>query len=121
VTLLTSLWKAGKTTLVSVLLARLKTGGVFGDLPLAASRAVVVSKKSPEQWTLRTGHLDFGDHVGWICRPFRGKPRPEQWLALLYQLTTLHQHTPLQLVVIDTLAALHIPELFQAALAPGVS
>jgi len=64
VTLLTSLWKAGKTTLVSVLLARLKTGGALGDLPLAAGRAVVVSEESPEQWALRTGRLDFRDHVG---------------------------------------------------------
>src|SRR5688500_2294227 len=41
-TLLTSQWKAGKTTLVSVLLARLGTGGTLAGLPLGAGNAVVV-------------------------------------------------------------------------------
>jgi hypothetical protein len=66
---------------------------------------VVVSEEGPEQWERRTAHLDFGDHTGWICRPFKGKPRSEDWLALLDQLAALHQCTPLRLVVIDPLAA----------------
>ena len=46
VTLLTSQWKTGKTTLAAVLVARLKTGGMLAGLPLAAGRAVVVSEES---------------------------------------------------------------------------
>ena len=53
VTLLTSRWKTGKTTLISVLLARLKTGGDLAGLPVAAGRAVVLSEESSEQWLLR--------------------------------------------------------------------
>ncbi len=77
VTLMTSQWKAGKTTLASVLLARMQTGGVFAGRPLAVGKAIVVSEEGPELWHLRHGKLAFGDHIGWYCRPFRGKPKPE--------------------------------------------
>src|SRR5207247_2438663 len=83
VTLLTSQWKSGKTTLVAVLLARMKTGGRFADRPLAAGKAVVISEESPVLWHHRAQRLHFGDNVGWFCRPFKGKPTPEEWLALL--------------------------------------
>src|ERR1051325_6318306 len=39
VTLLTSQWKSGKTTLVSVLLDRMKAGGQLAGLPVAAGKA----------------------------------------------------------------------------------
>src|SRR5262245_12817031 len=86
ITLLTSQWKSGKTTLVSVLLARMKAGGSLAGVPVAAGKAVVVSEESPTQWRLRGRQLDFGEHVCWLCRPFRGKPRPEQWRALVDRL-----------------------------------
>ena len=47
VTLLTTQWKAGKTTLAAVLLARLKAGGELAGLPLAAGGAVVASEEPP--------------------------------------------------------------------------
>src|SRR5205823_3559977 len=46
-TLLTSRWKAGKTTLVSVLLQRLRTGADLAGLPVSAAGAVVVSEEPP--------------------------------------------------------------------------
>src|SRR6516225_6963514 len=67
VTLLVSRWKSGKTTLASVLLANLKTGGELAGLPLAAGKAVVVSEESPDHWYRRSCSLSFGDHVGWFC------------------------------------------------------
>jgi hypothetical protein len=78
-TLLTRQWKTGKTTLTAVLLARLKAGGTFAGLPLAAGRAVVVSEEPASQWVLRGQKLNLEEHVGWFCRPFRGRPSPRQW------------------------------------------
>ena len=89
VTLLTSQWKSGKTTLVGVLLSRLKTGGLFAGRSLRPGKAVVVSEESPQHWYQRSLKLTFGDHLGWFCRPFRDKPRPDEWLALLEQLLEL--------------------------------
>jgi hypothetical protein len=97
--------RSGKTTLASVLLAKLKTGGELAGLPLQAGRAIVVSEESYEHWKRRTGHLDFGDHVGWHCQPFLGKPRPGQWLDFLDQLAEECVQQAVSLVVIDSWAA----------------
>jgi hypothetical protein len=104
VTLLTSQWKSGKTTLLSVLLARLKTGGLLAGLPVAPGKALVVCEESRQHWELRRRKLDFGSHVGWLCRPFRGRPTREQWLALLDHLADLQARHGLHLVAFDPLS-----------------
>jgi len=105
VTLLTSQWKSGKTTLAAVLLARLKTGGLLAGLPLRPGRAVVVTEESAAHWVSRSRKLDFGDHVWWLCRPFRGTPQRDEWLALMEYLAGLAKDHRLDLVVIDPLAS----------------
>src|SRR5262249_47759318 len=45
VTLLTSQWKSGKTTLIAVLLARLKTGGSLAGLSVVPARAAVITEE----------------------------------------------------------------------------
>src|SRR5262249_24380510 len=72
VTLLTSLWKSGKTTMLSMLLSRLKAGGGLAGLPARAGRAVVVSEEAPELWYERGRNLTLDGHVRWFCRPFQG-------------------------------------------------
>src|SRR5437870_196109 len=62
-TLLTSQWKSGKTTLLSVLLARRRTGGLFAGLPLTAGKSVIVSEEPRGLWELRRRKLDFGDNL----------------------------------------------------------
>jgi AAA domain len=105
VTLLTSQWKAGKTTLMSILLSRLREGGTLAGQAVRPGRAAVVSEESPALWHLRSLTVPFGDHVTWFCRPFEGKPRPEEWLALLDELVQLQAESGLDLLVIDTLAS----------------
>lgn len=104
-TLLVSQWKTGKTTLISVLLSRLAHGGTLAGLPVRAGRAVVVSEESIEHWEARHATLNFGDNVGFICRPFRGRPTPDDWLDLIELLVTEHRERPIDLVVIDPLAS----------------
>src|SRR5262249_9859465 len=104
VTLLTSLWKSGKTTLVSVLLSRLKNGGELAGQPVMAGKAAVVSEESLQHWAQRSQKLDFGNHVCWLCRPFRGKPSFDEWLALVDRLAELRERHGIDLAVIDPLA-----------------
>ncbi|MBY0230897.1 MAG: AAA family ATPase [Gemmataceae bacterium] len=109
ITLLTSLWKSGKTTLLSVLLSRLKTGGELAGLPVRAGSALVVSEKAPELWWQRGRALALDGHVRWLCRPFRGKPSVAQWHALLKQVARMHARQPVDLLAIDPLANLAPP------------
>jgi hypothetical protein len=105
VTLLTSQWKTGKTTLTSVLLARMKEGSTVAGLSLAAGRAIVLSEEPPAQWLLRGQRLDLEHHVGWLCRPFRGRPSPPQWRDLLDRVGQEAVQRKVSLVVVDPLAA----------------
>jgi len=105
VTLLTSQWKTGKTTLTSVLLSHMKAGGGLAGRAVAAGRAVVLSEEPTSQWVLRGGRLDLEEHVGWFCRPFRGRPNPQQWQHLLDRVAEVTAERRVSLVVVDPLAA----------------
>jgi hypothetical protein len=102
VTLLTSQWKVGKTTLLSVLLSRMATGGTLAGLGVAAGRAVVVSEEASFLWEPRTQRLGLGPQVCLIARPFTNKPTPGQWVDLVDFLGELHREHGLALAVIDT-------------------
>ncbi|MFL5240782.1 MAG: AAA family ATPase [Gemmataceae bacterium] len=104
-TMLTGPWKLGKTTLLAALLGRMATGGEIAGQPVRPGRAVVISDESLDLWDLRLGQFDIGDHVGLLCRPFRGQPLPQEWVNLVDYLVDLHQVEGLELVVIDSLAS----------------
>ena len=103
-TLLTSQWKSGKTTLLSVLLSKIATGGELAGLGVAKSRAVVVSEERIENWQRRHQRLTFGDDLVFLCRPFSARPTRETWLALVDRLARLGEERGIELVVIDPLA-----------------
>ena len=105
VTLITSQWKAGKTTLASVLLSRMKTGGAMAGLALSAGAAVVVTEESAGLWQGRDQQLSFGDHIGWFSQPFPAKPRRHEWHAFIDGLVDLHARRPYALLIIDPLAS----------------
>jgi hypothetical protein len=104
VTLLTSPWKAGKTTLLAALLAKLQSGGELAGRAVPPGKAIVISEESKQLWAKRCAKLAIGPQALFICRPFRGLPRPEQWRALLDHLFAIHQAVRFDLLVIDPLA-----------------
>jgi hypothetical protein len=103
-TLLTSPWKSGKTTLAAVLVARMATGGTFAGRPLKPGSAVVLSDESTSLWAERHARLNFGPNVGLLCRPFRGRPTAELWHGLIDRLLRRRAAKGLDLVVIDPVA-----------------
>jgi len=105
-TLLTSQWKSGKTTLVAVLLDKLKTGGQLAGLAVTPGKAVIISEESAALWQQRSHRFAFGGHVCWLCRPFRTRPTLPQWHGLLDHILQLHRLHTISLVVVDPLASL---------------
>lgn len=103
VTLLTSQSKSGKTTLLSILLSRLKAGGKLLDRPVAPGKALVVSEEEPTLWDLRNRRLDFANRAGFLFKPFLGKPTQAHWLAFIDHLAQRCQKNDINLVVIDTI------------------
>lgn len=103
VTLLTSQWKTGKTTLLAVLLSKLASGGKLAELEVRSGRACVVTEEIAAHWHRRGTKFDFGPHLTFFCRPFRRKPDHTQWLSLIDALDRQRAEHGLDLVVIDTL------------------
>lgn len=105
VTLLTSQWKTGKTTLLSVLLARMHSGGSLAGLAVSPASVAVVSEESPVHWQSRRERLDFGPRARLACRPFTGKPDAALWQSLIEALAQPWEGQPADVVVLDTLSA----------------
>jgi hypothetical protein len=105
-TLLTSLWKSGKTTLLSILLARMKDGGQLLGLPVRPAKVLVLSEESLDLWAMRQRRLDFGEHIGLISRPFAAKPASSDWRALIDHAGNILGADGGRLLVVDTVASL---------------
>lgn len=83
VTLLTSQWKTGKTTLLAGLLRNLGTGEPFLGRPLGAGRAMVVSEEAPAHWADRLRRMPIGPHAHLLARPFAARPTAAEFAALI--------------------------------------
>jgi hypothetical protein len=103
ITLLTSQWKSGKTTLVAVLLSKLKGGGTLAGQAVRPCNAAVISEEPAVRWFMRERRLGFGP-VRFYCRPFRGRPTWRDWDCLIGHLQMTRAQGLLDLVVIDSLA-----------------
>ena len=105
ITLLTSLWKAGKTTLVAGLLRQLEAGEPFLGRPCRPATALVLSEEPRSIWAERLKSIPIGPHVQLLLRPFPRRPEPAEWSDLLAAVTEPGPDVRPDLVVVDTLAA----------------
>jgi hypothetical protein len=106
VTLFVGLWKAGKTTFLSLLLKAMEGGGEFCGLPVQPSRVLYVTEESERHWAPRRDRLGLGDHVAFLVRPFLCKPTIGKWLGFLSHVIAKAEEHAADLVVFDTLSNL---------------
>lgn len=104
-TLLTSLWKAGKTTLLTGLLQHFGTGKPFLGRECIEARSIIVSEESRHHWVERLRTMPVGQHSRLMARPFLGRPSPDAWAQLIDHACSLRQAGELDLLVIDPLAS----------------
>jgi hypothetical protein len=103
-TLLISLWKAGKTTFVSHILAATADGGhVAGDV--SGCRVLIVTEESGALWAKRRDTIGIGDNCDFVIKPFRGKPSQRKWAAFIDLIAGWVREGNYELVVFDTLAS----------------
>lgn len=105
ITLLTAMWKTGKTTFIAGLLAKLKSGGDYCGQKVRPGRALVISEENESYWLDRARKLELTPQVRFICQPFKERPTVAEWNALLEHIVAMHQLESLHLVVIDTLTS----------------
>lgn len=106
ITLLSALWKAGKTTLLAHLLRSLGTDGSFLGRTIHASRVLYVSEEGEQHWVRRRDDLSIGDNAGFYLQPFAAKPNPADWIAFVNNLKADVEEHRFDLVIFDTLAKL---------------
>ena len=104
ITLLTSLWKTGKTTLLAGLLRALGQNEPFLGLGIRPGHALVVSEESQHHWAARVQRMPVGSNVHLLARPFVGRPDEDDWQALLDEAMRMRQLGQLDLFVIDPMA-----------------
>lgn len=104
ITLLSALWKAGKTTLLVQLLKALGTGGTFLDLPVKPVKVLYVTEEMEKHWSRRRVKVPLADHIGFHIQPFAAKPDVDSWLAFIGQIVLDVKNEGFGLVVFDTLS-----------------
>ncbi len=106
ITLLSSLWKAGKTTLQGHMLKAFGTGGFFCGTAIRAARILYVTEEHESIWAERRDDVGLGDWIEVLIRPFAGKPDQKRWMEFLAYLQEIVPEKKYDLVVFDTLSAL---------------
>lgn len=107
VTLFSALWKIGKTTLLSHLIRAFNGRSThFLGQAITPSKVLYVTEEHEELWAERRDELGIADHVGMVCRPFRGKSSPAEWVAFISKLVEAVIEHQFDLVILDTLSKL---------------
>jgi len=104
ITLLTSQWKSGKTTLLSLLLGCRRAGSQLAGFGVKEGKTMVISEEDIRLWAPRHRKLNFGDNAGIYSRPFGSMNRDEAWPKIMDMIETEHAIHGFDLVVIDSLA-----------------
>jgi hypothetical protein len=104
--LLSALWKAGKTTLLSHLLRALASDGSFLGREVKAAKVLYVSEEGEQHWVRRRDSMGLRDNAGFYLQPFKVRPAPSDWRGFVKQLAEDVTKYGFDLVVFDTLAKL---------------
>jgi AAA domain len=102
-TMLTSLWKNGKTTMITGLLQRMEADGEFLGRPCRAAKPLIVSEESAQTWARRLELLPVGPHVQLIPQPFLRRPTVAEWEQLVEHAGERHAAGQLDFFIVDSL------------------
>lgn len=105
VTLLTGLWKAGKTTLLGHLLRDLPLGTGLVDAPVSEPVAIL-SEETPGAWARRRDMLALAPTNLIVRRDSFTRPTHQTWAIMIAQLADVVRERSLSMVVFDTLPSL---------------
>lgn len=104
ISLLTGLWKAGKTTLLAHVIQACGSGGYVGS-KVEPCKVLLVTEEPHGMWSRRRDDLGIGDHAHCMARPFMAKPNHPQWQDFIRHIVALVQEHKYGLIVFDTIGA----------------
>lgn len=104
-TLLSALWKAGKTTLITNLLKVMQQEGSLAGQKTHKANVLILSEESGTIWARRRDEHNITLPVWILSRPIRRKLGYNEWVALLEQTSWFCKENEIDLFIIDTLSA----------------
>ena len=102
ITLLTGIWKGGKTVLITHLLRDLYVGTGLCSKVIEGP-TLVVSEEPLAHWAGREQDFEFDQRVLYLKRPSFARCDHAQWRRLIKEITTKVQHSSAEFVIIDAL------------------
>ncbi len=103
-TLLSALWKAGKTTLITNFLKCLQDERELAGQNTHKSNVLIISEESDSIWARRREENEITLPVWILSRPIRQKLGYKEWIALLEQMAKFCKEHDIDLFIIDTLS-----------------
>lgn len=105
ITLMTGLWKAGKTTMILHLLRDLYKGTGMVTEP-ATGPTLIVSEEGPASWAARRAEFELDGRIRYLARDTFARLTKDEWPRLVENIVRTTRELGAELVVIDTLANL---------------
>lgn len=104
-TLFSALWKAGKSTLIVLLLKAIEDNKLFCGQETKKVQVLVISEESKGLWARR--HEDFNIQTPfWIlCRPIKRRLNYDEWVNLLEYEAKFCLENKVELLIIDTVSS----------------
>ncbi len=103
-TLLSALWKAGKSTLIGLLLKAIQNGALFAGQKTTQCKVLVLSEESHSQWVERREELELKSTIYISSNPLKMKPSYRDWIRWLEWIKNFCKKKEIGLVIIDTIS-----------------
>lgn len=103
-TLLSALWKAGKTTLITYFLKCLQEGKELAGQPTTPCNVLILSEESGTLWARRREESEITTPIWIYPRPIKQKLDYKGWVLLLEGAAQFCEENKIDLFILDTLA-----------------
>lgn len=105
ITLLSALWKSGKTVFLTYFLKRLQNGEDFCSKKTIPCKVLIVSEESEIIWARRREEYDLNYPIWILSRPIRARLSYREWVKFLEDIAEFCSKEKIDLFILDTLSA----------------
>lgn len=103
-TLLSALWKSGKSTLLSHVILAMQLGKELAAQPTTNCNILILSEEAIGDWGARRDALGIAPGVWIEPRPVKAKLTYHEWVELITQIKDICKDNHIELLVVDTLS-----------------
>lgn len=104
ITLLSALWKAGKTTLIALLLKALQSDSMFLGQTIHPVSVLIISEEGEGLWVRRRVEYNIQSKVWILSRPIKRRLNYDEWISLLEQEAKFCVDSQVEVLIIDTIS-----------------